>query len=60
MKRVDWKVADFHPVHRYRVPERPGIYAIVKAERSLGMPLQTTPIYVGMATNLRRRLCTTP
>lgn len=60
MENVTWSVVEFHRVFKGRVPEDSGIYAVVLANRVMGIPLATTPVYVGKSKNLRRRLCSAP
>ena len=38
------------------MPESPGVYAILRVNRVMGLPLQVEPIYIGKSKNLKSRL----
>src|SRR5262245_9871679 len=52
MTRAKWRVIELHRVFGEGVPSKPGVYAIARAQRVLGIPLATTPLYVGKSKNL--------
>ena len=41
---------------RESVPERPGVYAIMRVNRVFGLPMAAEAIYIGKSNNLRRRM----
>jgi len=53
----NWHMAHYGISGSDVVPMRPGIYAILRLPRVLGLPLSVDALYVGRARNLRRRLC---
>lgn len=55
MQRGDWSIVDYHRAFGEGVPIASGLYAIVQSKRVLGMPISTTPLYIGKSKNLRRR-----
>jgi|GEM_PF-7091133 len=52
----DWRVAAFSVGGKRSVPSHPGVYAILRVERILGLPHQVEVLYIGRSGNLRIRL----
>ena len=55
MGRPKWKSIPFLPALGGSVPGEPGIYAVVRHPRVLGLPIEHRVLYVGRSRNLRRR-----
>jgi len=52
----NWRSTAFSRLARETVPERPGVYAILRVTRVLGLPMAAEAIYIGKTKNLRRRM----
>ena len=52
----DWRHVSFSRHEQRFVPEATGIYALLRIRRSMGLPLEIEPVYVGVSHNLRQRL----
>ena len=55
LARVSWKNTGFFKSMAYRVPQSSGVYVITDVKRVVGLPTSINVLYVGKATNLRRR-----
>src|SRR5437868_6760909 len=61
MKGIKGEVASRRSVSfsrhgRESVPGSSGVYAILRVHRVMGLPMQSEPIYIGKAKNLRTRM----
>jgi excinuclease UvrABC nuclease subunit len=53
---ANWRSVPFTRGVNDTVPERAGVYAILRTKRVHGLPLTVDPVYVGKSRNLRQRL----
>lgn len=55
-KSEDWRSVPYSRHGRQVVPKLPGVYAIMRVSRVMGLPLQSNVIYIGKTENLRLRM----
>jgi len=53
---ANWRSVSFSRHGREFVPEASGVYAILRVNRVLGLPLGVEPLYVGKSKNLKLRM----
>jgi excinuclease UvrABC nuclease subunit len=52
----NWRSVSYSRHGRESVPESPGVYAILRINRVMGLPMLADPIYIGKSKNLRIRM----
>ncbi len=52
----NWRSVSYSRHGRVSVPESSGVYAILRVNRVMGLPMQAEPIYIGKTKNLRKRM----
>ena len=52
----NWRSAPYSRHGRESVPASPGVYAILRVNRVMGLPLLSEPIYIGKSKNLKSRM----
>ncbi|HEU6448924.1 MAG TPA: GIY-YIG nuclease family protein [Verrucomicrobiae bacterium] len=52
----NWRFTPFSKSGRASVPKSSGVYAILRINRVMGLPMALVPIYVGQSHNLRLRM----
>jgi excinuclease UvrABC nuclease subunit len=52
---TQWQKISYRKVLADLVPRASGIYAVMNIRRAFGLPLESSPVYVGKSKNLRRR-----
>jgi excinuclease UvrABC nuclease subunit len=52
----NWRSASFSQGAKSSIPGQSGVYAILRVERTLGLPRSTEVLYIGKSMNLRTRL----
>jgi len=58
MKNIisNWRSVPFSRHGRESVPESAGVYAILRVNRVMGLPMRSEPVYIGKSTNLHYRM----
>jgi len=50
-----WRHIDYHRASGTYLPNKPGIYAVLRVERNSGIPINLSVLYVGKSKNLQQR-----
>ena len=50
-----WNQVEYHPTYDTFVPKMSGIYAVLRVERAIGIPINLSVLYIGKSKNLQRR-----